>query len=96
LICSESATRSEDGRSLVLQAVNPTDKPVAAPIHIEGFAPTQPTARVIDLSGPLDAVNTAAQPQAIVPQQKPWNHGVRDGDMTYTFPAHSVQVLSFE
>ncbi len=64
-----TATRSDDGKALVLQAVNPTDKPVPAQIHLQGFVPAQPTARVIELPGSLDAVNTAGQPDAVIPHQ---------------------------
>ena len=42
------ATRSEDGRTLVLQAVNPGDLPVTAQIHIAGFIPALPTAQVTE------------------------------------------------
>jgi hypothetical protein len=39
-----TATRSDDGKALALQAVNLTDKPVSAQIHVEGFVPGQPPA----------------------------------------------------
>jgi hypothetical protein len=91
-----TATRSADGKALALQAVNPADKPVSAQIHVEGFVPTQPTARVLELSGSLDTVNTAARSTAITPRQMQWQHAVKDGSTTYTFPPHSVLVLSFE
>ncbi len=91
-----TATRSDDGKALVLQAVNPTDKPIAAQIRLQGFMPTQPTARVIELSAPLDAVNTAAQPDAVIPRQTQWQHAIKDGTTTYTFSSHSVLAMSFE
>jgi alpha-L-arabinofuranosidase len=91
-----NAKRSDDGRTLVLQAVNPTDKAVPAHIHLDGFCPNGPVARVTELSGPLGAVNTADQPNTIVPHQRDWEHAIRDGDTRYTFPPFSVTVLRLE
>ncbi len=90
------ATRSEDGRTLVLQAVNPGDLPVTAQIHIAGFIPALPTAQVTELSGDLDAVNTAGQIEAIVPKHSQWKHGIKEGFAGYTFPPHSLTVMRLE
>jgi hypothetical protein len=91
-----NAKRSDNGKVLVLQAVNPSDKPVASRISVTGFVPRKSTGQVSELSGPLAAKNTAAQPSAIVPQSRPWTHGLKDGVTSYTFPPHSVTVLRFE
>jgi hypothetical protein len=91
-----SAKRSADGRTLVLQVVNPTDKPVPAQIHLDGFVPRKPVAQVTELAGPLAARNTAEQPNTIVPQSRPWPHGLKEGSAGYTFPPCSVNVLRFE
>jgi hypothetical protein len=88
-----NAKRSEDGQTLVLQAVNPSDGAVCAQIHIAGFTPRHPVAHVTELTGPLEARNTALHPQAIVPQERPWQHGLKDGNTSYTFPPHSITVL---
>ncbi len=74
---------------------NPSDKPVPAQIPLQGFVPARLTARVIELSGVLDAVNTAAQPDAVIPHQTRWQHAVRDGTTNYTFPPRSVLTMSF-
>jgi hypothetical protein len=91
-----TAKRSEDNRTLVLQVVNSTDQPVATQIHLNGFAPAKPQAQISELSGPRNAVNTAEKPQAIVPQSRPWQHGLKNGEMTYAFPANSITVLKLE
>ena len=49
-----------------------------------------------ELSGPLDAVNTADKPDAFVPKPSPWPHGIKDGRTSYTFPPHSFTVMRFE
>jgi alpha-L-arabinofuranosidase len=90
------ATRNEDGKTLVLQAVNPGDKPVVAQINLAGFVPAQPQAKVTELSGPTDAVNTAVDTGKIVSKESTWNHGLNDGRTSYTFPPHSFTVLRFE
>jgi alpha-L-arabinofuranosidase len=86
------ARRSADGRTLVLQVVNPAGETVTAQVHLAGFVPTKPVAQVTELSGPLDAVNTADQPEAIVPQQRDWPHT----NGRYAFPPHSFTVLRFD
>jgi hypothetical protein len=90
------ATRSEDGKTLVLQAVNPTDRAVSAKIHLAGFVPGKPVAQVTELSGPLEANNTASQPKTIVSESRQWKHDIRDGNAAYSFPPYSVTVLRLE
>ncbi len=91
-----SATLGDDGKTLVVRAVNPTGKSLAARLQLAGFVPTKPVAQVTELAGPLAAVNTAAKPDAIVPQQREWKHGMKHGITSYTFPPYSVTVLRWE
>jgi hypothetical protein len=91
-----NAKRSEDGRTLVLQVVNPTGQEMPAQIHLAGFAPKNAVAQVVELSGPLEARNTAAQPGAIVPQSRSWSHGLKNGQTRFPFRPNSVTVLRFE
>jgi hypothetical protein len=53
-------------------------------------------AHVVELSGRLDDVNTAAQPRRVAPRDKEWRHGLAEGEGRYTFPAHSFTVLRLE
>jgi len=91
-----TATRSEDGNRLVLQVVNQKAEPVALDLQFAGFAPISPLAKVITLSGPLDARNTAQQLDAILPYSTEWPHGVRQGNTKYMLTPHSFTVLQFE
>lgn len=91
-----NAKLSKDGKTLVAQAVNPTDRPVPAEIALSGFAPRMNEAHVTELSGPLSARNTADRPRAIVPIERQWQHGVKDGKMSYTFPPRSVTMIKWE
>jgi hypothetical protein len=91
-----SAKGSDDGRTLVLQVVNPTGEAIPTPIHLAGFIPKESVAQITELSGALDARNTAAHPSAIVPQSRPWKHALKNGDTSYTFPPYSVTVLRWE
>ena len=91
-----NAKRAEDGKTLALVVVNPGDKTATAQIKLSGFTPTQPTARVTELSGPLDAVNTADKPDAIAPRQTQWRHALKDELTSYAFPPHSLTVIRFE
>jgi alpha-L-arabinofuranosidase len=90
------ATRSDDGKTLVLQAVNPSDIAVTAQIHVTGFVPVVPTAQVTELSGQPDAVNTAGQTEAITPKQSEWQHGINEGVTSRTFLPHSLTVMRLE
>jgi hypothetical protein len=91
-----TATRSDDGQTLVLRVVNPSDKDVSALIHLAGFAPRQPEAQVSELAGSLRAVNTAAKPNAIVSQSHVWRQAIKGGNAKYTFAPYSITVIRFE
>jgi alpha-L-arabinofuranosidase len=88
--------RSEDGKTLVLQAVNIGDKPIEAKLQIAGFSPGKETAQVTELSGPMEAVNTAENPKTITPKQIEWKHKFKDGATSYSFPPRSFSVMRFE
>jgi Alpha-L-arabinofuranosidase C-terminal domain len=91
-----TAARSEDGKTLVLQVVNTASQPVTAAIRLDGFAPSRRSARVEELSGPLDAVNTADSPTNIVSRSTQWRHDFKNGQASYQFPAFSVTVIRLE
>jgi Alpha-L-arabinofuranosidase C-terminal domain len=91
-----TAKLSEDGKKLVLQLVNPTDQAVSAEVRLTGYAPGKDEGRVTELSGELAARNSAAQPRAVVPQERRWSHGLKDGKTTYSFPPRSVTVIEWE
>ena len=91
-----NAKLSDDGKTLVLQVVNPEDTAITAGIRISGFLPGKPEAQVTELSGPLDAANLADKPDTIVPRQNAWTHQIKDGSTGRTFPPHSFTVLRFE
>jgi alpha-L-arabinofuranosidase len=88
-----TAKRSEDGKTLVLQVVNRSEKTVPARIDLDGMKLTKPSAKLEELAGPPDAVNTAAHPQTIKPRTAEWHHA---GSMAYEFPPYSFTVLRFE
>lgn len=91
-----NAKRSANGKTLVLQVVNPSAQPVAAQIDLAGFVPGKPLAQVTELAGPLNAVNTADKPDALVPQPSAWRHDLKQGNARRTFPPHSFTLLRFE
>ncbi|MEN6534112.1 MAG: alpha-L-arabinofuranosidase C-terminal domain-containing protein [Bryobacteraceae bacterium] len=91
-----NAKRSMDGKKLTLQVVNPGEEAVAARIKLGGFTPRQPQAQVIELTGPMEALNTAQNPSVIVPKQSQWNHRVGAAGSNYTFPANSFTLIRFE
>ena len=91
-----TAKRSTDGRPLVLQVVNPTGQHQPAGIHLAGFTPRHPTAKVTELAGPMHLTNTAEAPTNLGPRHRTWEHNLRAGEATYTFPPFSVTLLGLE
>jgi hypothetical protein len=91
-----SATRSDDGKTLVLQVVNVANKELTAQIQLAGFVPGKPVVEALELCGALDAVNTAVEREKIVPRQSHWEHRMKDGKTVRAFPAYSFTVLRFE
>ena len=86
-----TAKRSANGRTMVLQVVNITDKAITAKVDIDSYVPKRPAA-VSCVSGQLSDVNTADNPERVKPTLDTWNY--RDG--RYTFPAYSFTVIRLE
>ena len=88
--------RCEDGKTLLLTAVNPTEQAVDARIHLKGFIREKGEARGTELSAPLTARNSASDPKAVVPEARLWRHDFDGGILHYTFPAFSVTAVRLE
>ena len=88
-----TATRDETGATLALQVVNVGDQPVATTIQIRGFSAENSVAQVTEISGRLDAVNSAENPNAVVPKQSSWKCEMKEGKTSRTFPAHSFTII---
>ena len=88
-----AAMRSQDGRTLVLQVVNAGEQEVAAVIRVDGFKPSKRAATVEELTGPLDARNTAESPARITPRSEQWRLASPDGPLRRVFPPRSFTVL---
>lgn len=84
------------GKILGLQVVNFKAEPITTQIHLEGFQATHPQAQVTTLTGPLDAVNSATNPQLVTPTKEIWTHNLHNGQTTYTFKGYSFTILRFQ
>ncbi len=91
-----TARRSADGKQLVLQVVNSGEASLRARLRLDGFTPASGSARLAEISGPLDARNTAAEPDRIVPRERTWQLPADRGALEYDFPPYSFTVLAFE
>ena len=87
---------SEDGKLLALQVVNVDNRPLAARLRIDGFALAGRNVQVTEIAGPLDAGNTADDPQHIVPRERLWPLPENRDALEYVFPPQSFTVLRFE
>ena len=91
-----TATRSQDGKSVVLRIVNPGNTQVSSRINLMGFSPATTSARVTELAAGPEAVNTAAATNSVYPRQSQWPHGAKDGYMTRVIPPDSFTLIRFE
>ena len=89
------AARSQEYKTLVLLALNTGDTPVESVVHLDNFSPSKSFADVEQLTGPLESVNTAQQPNLIRPTHLQWQHDKKQ-DSKYSFPAHSLTIITFE
>jgi hypothetical protein len=87
------ATRSSDGKTLVLQVVNLGEQRVTLPLNISGFEAPESAGKMWMLEGSLDASNPADNPEAIRPVETEWHGGCKGGGAVVTFPARSFTVL---
>ena len=85
------ATRSEDGKTLVLNVVNVSGDARQASIFLAGFGGVRAATHVEALAGPLEAVNPADGPAVVRPHES--NLRVDGAQFNYTFSAHSDTVL---
>jgi len=91
-----SAKRSEDGKTLVLQVVNFSERALAAKLAVRGFVPKQSQSQVEELSAPLDAANTAEASEHVKPKVFEWQHKFANGQTVYQFAPHSFTVIRLE
>jgi hypothetical protein len=91
-----TAKSNEERSSLVLQVVNTGDEAMTTTIQIGGFSTGNWDAEVTELSGPLDAVNTADKPNAIVPRQTKWKPEMKEGKTQRAFPARSFTIIRWQ
>jgi alpha-L-arabinofuranosidase len=86
-----TATRDEEGRTLVLKVVNAGNQAHRTDISLDGFVPVQAKAEVTTLSGALDDRNSPEAPERIVPKRSAIDDaGAR---FSYEFPARSYTIL---
>jgi hypothetical protein len=94
---SVTATKSEDGKRVVLQVVNLSEAACPAQIQIDGFSPAADLAQVQELAAPLEAKNTAAEPTRVAPKASQWRHELKAGGRgAYSFSPHSFTVIELE
>jgi|GEM_PF-3327231 len=82
---------TEGGRAdVLLKVVNPSDAPESVGITLNGAREVEPVGHFTVLSGALDAENSLARPNRVVPSSGTFTAGT---GFRYVFPAHSITVL---
>lgn len=88
-----TATRSEDGKTLILHVVNTQKTSQEAEVMLQGFAGKHSPVQVWTLAGDLNAANTPEEPEKIV--SKETTKKIAENNFTYRFQAHSYTILRF-
>ena len=95
-VLNVTAKKSINSKTLVLEVVNISGGSVATAINLSGFFRSQPIVKGWKLSGPLGAVNTAQQPNQVVPAPIEWDLNPSANRTAYTFAPYSLTVLIFQ
>jgi len=84
------ATKSTDGKRVILKAVNPSDQAVSVSVEIAGVQ-TGKAEMTLVAPGSLRARNTLASPHTVTP--KPGPASIADGTVRFEMPALSAGVV---
>ncbi len=87
-----TATKSENGQELVLQAVNMGSAQIRSRVSFDRYTAFGKAVSITTLTGALNAVNTASNPMNVVPTVRNITAGASD---TFSFPANSFTVIHF-
>ncbi len=88
-----TATRSEDGKTVVVKVVNQEE--AALPVTVDlGAAAVGGRVHISCLSGPLDGVNSPEEPRRYVPVESEQAWG--GGPLEHCLPGYSFTILQFD
>jgi alpha-L-arabinofuranosidase len=90
-----TALTDADGKILQLQVVNLEGRAMPTRIQLDGFSPSQTTARITEILGQLGDVNSPEGELKIRPIDTVWQHEISGGAATYTFPPYSFSIVRF-
>ena len=89
--CWSASLDTEAGRNdVLLKVVNKSDAPESVSITLNGAREVDPAGHFTVLSGALDAENSLAKPNRVVPSSGTFAAGT---GFRHLFPAHSISVL---
>ncbi len=91
-----NTTLSEDHKTLVMEVANMSNQTYDATIYLRNFVPTESTATVAELAGQLPDVNTAQNPERIIPKKEKWTCEVNEGRTTRIFQPYSYTIIRFQ
>ena len=86
-------TKSDDGKTVYIKAVNPTDTERSVKITFHDFVAKKADFKLIEAEG-LNDRNTLEEPGKISP--KPGKISVRDGAILFTLPPYTVGVVGVQ
>jgi alpha-L-arabinofuranosidase len=88
-----TATRSEDGRTLMLHVVNTGSDALPTNLELTGFEGRKAETEVFVISGALNSRNTPQEPEKY---KSTTSKIILNGNVPdYNFPAHSYTIMKF-
>jgi len=88
-----TATRSENGDTLMINVVNINGSPIKTVLSVLGFSGASGVVKTYTLSGALNAENTLADPEKIKTVESSLQGNV--DSISYSFPACSYTILRY-
>jgi alpha-L-arabinofuranosidase len=85
-----TALRSEDGKRTTIRVLNRTGEAITCDVRVQGLR-GRGRAMVRTLAAPLEAANSASDPNAVAPVTT--EEAMRDGAVRRTFPPTSFTVM---
>ncbi|HPO12895.1 MAG TPA: alpha-L-arabinofuranosidase C-terminal domain-containing protein [Candidatus Hydrogenedentes bacterium] len=88
-----NAKRSEDGKILLLQAVNTCEQPLSASIILHDHSLANTSLEITEYTAPLEALNTPEAPQSFLPKTRTLEPPQKENELIHTFPGYSFTLV---
>jgi len=91
-----SASKSEDGNTVVVKIVNPENEPYTVKIDIPGISNQANSLTILEMNGNLNDANTAGSPNNITPTETYIENAMEEDSMIYSLAPYSYTILKYD